>query len=143
MIPAMSDQTPRQRATETAIYQSTVVPWLRANVVAIVVLIISVLSSCGLGLWAASRWVSASEGMAAQNGRDVLAAAVAIQVLKNDIIDIDRRLNAEQARIAELHALSDAADQQLKSRLDIIDALGKATAERAYQPPLPTPRSRP
>jgi septal ring factor EnvC (AmiA/AmiB activator) len=122
--------------------QSRLATWVRANVIATIGLTFTILVASATGLWEVSRWVSANENQIALNAKEIVAASAAIETLKKDIVSIDQRLNEARARVIELHTQSDAADQQLKSRLDIIDALGKAIADRAYQPPLPTPKGR-
>jgi peptidoglycan hydrolase CwlO-like protein len=120
-------------------HQPWMLLWLRANVVASVTLIISILSTSGWALVTASRWITSHESRIDANASEIAKAEAAIAELHHDIIDVDRRLNAERDRMMELHNQSDAADAELRSRLTVIDALAKLTADRAFQPALPPP----
>jgi uncharacterized protein YlxW (UPF0749 family) len=117
---------------------SHLVIWLRANVIATIGLSMSIMASCGWGVWTISKWINAFENQISLNQSDVLRATRDVLALQNNIVSLDGRVNELRTRVIELHAQSDTADAQLKARLDMIDALAKFNTERSFQTPLPT-----
>jgi hypothetical protein len=78
----------------------------------------------------------------AANGKAIAEEKVKADALHGDIVSLDDRVNKLQARVLDLHNQSDAADRELKARLDTTDALAKFNTDRTFQTPLPGPRSR-
>jgi peptidoglycan hydrolase CwlO-like protein len=112
-----------------------------------------VIAALGLGLtiagatvtiaWTVIHWVDTQENLIALNQAGVLAATHDVGILQGNIVSLDKRVNELTAKVNELHNLSDAADRELKARLDTIDALAKFNTERLFQQQLPQPRQGP
>ncbi len=120
-----------------ALAQSALVTWLQRNVIATLVLAISIIGSCAGGVWTVSKWVAAYEYRLAANQTGLVAASHDVTVLQANIVSLDDRVNRLGARVLELNNLADQATRDLRARLDTIDALAKYNTERAAQSPLP------
>jgi uncharacterized protein YlxW (UPF0749 family) len=112
-----------------------------------------VIAALGLGLtiagatvtiaWTVIHWVDTQENLIALNQAGVLAASRDVVTLQGNIVSLDKRVNELTTKVNELHNMSDAADRELKARLDTIDALARFNTERSFQQPLPQPRPGP
>ncbi len=117
--------------------QSALVTWLKGNVIATLVLALSIIGSSGGAIWSASRWVNSFEDRVAGAQRDLQAAGRDVATLQGNVVSLDDRVNKLGARVLELHNQSDQASRDLKARLDTIDALARFNTERSFAAPLP------
>jgi hypothetical protein len=113
------------------------VSWLKGNAIATLVLAVSVIGSCGAGIWSVSRWVNAFENRISVTQTSLLTASRDVATLQGNVVSLDDRVNKLGARVLELHTLADQATRDLKARLDTIDALARFNTERSFQTPLP------
>jgi hypothetical protein len=113
--------------------------WVKANIVATIALTIAIIGSSGGLVWTISRWIATFENQISLNKDDVFRATHDVSVLKDNVVSLDARVNELKAHVAELNSMGQAADAELRSRLNVIDALAKFTADRALQPNLPAP----
>jgi len=119
--------------------QSRLVTWLQANVIATVMLAITI---GGSGLTITTKvvnWIDTQETQVSANHTDTIRNAADIADHQRAIVSLDLRINQLSARVTDLHSQSDAADAAMRARLDVIDALTKFAADRAMQPNLPAP----
>jgi cell division protein FtsB len=109
------------------------VTWLRANVIATLLLAVSVVGA----IWAGGRYVTNYENQIASNQADVARAAHDVGVLQANIVSLDGRVNELRAKVYELHNQSELVEHDLKAQLDTAAALARSNTERSFQPPLP------
>jgi hypothetical protein len=105
------------------------------------------------GIWLVANWVSALQQKLDTLEAEEVREHDAIARHQASMVDVDKRLNeivasakevsaAREAEIQRLHNDSDAADAQMRARIDVLDERSKFTADRALGPPLPQPRGR-
>jgi peptidoglycan hydrolase CwlO-like protein len=131
----MSDSTPHPHGR--------LILWLQTNVIAMMGLAVIIIGATGGAIWATSKWINTFENQISLNQSGLLGATHDVTILQGNVVSLDARVNELNARVIELHTESDRADEAIKKRLDIKDALDKFIADRALQPNLPAPTQQP
>jgi hypothetical protein len=130
--------------------QSQLVGWLKANVLAAVMAIVTLTGSGFWAIYAMGRYFQNSETQIEKNEGELRDLKAAVKTLQTDLVSVDARLNeaktaATDYRLnmererARAQAANDASDATMRARLDVIEALSKFNTERVTQPNLPTP----
>jgi hypothetical protein len=140
--------SPNPRPTSLLVWLLRVAP-----LVGVVAFGSTVIGAAISGIWLVSSWVSALQQKLDTLEAEEVREHDAMQRQQTINADLDHRLNDTRAEfrktatdmeleLHQLHTDSDAADAQMRARIDVLDERSKFTADRALGPPLPQPRGR-
>ena len=131
---------------------TTLLAWMLHVVplVGVVTFGLSILGACISAIWLVSGWVTTLENLLITIQKSEIEEHDQIKVLQQSMIDVDKRINqlagvngkadsTMEAELLRLHAESEAADAQLRARIDVLEAMSRFAIDRALQQPIPTP----
>ena len=109
--------------------------WLmRANVVALISLGLTIAGSCISAVVVGSNWITTLTNHITYVEHQENENGVRIVKLESNIVSLDKRANDLQAEIIRLHSLSEASDAVLRARVDVLDERTRFLAGGSYQP---------